>query len=273
VNHRFLLSALLAAGTSVPSWGACASDSGVVIYYGNGMFISPARARVQALMMDKKIRPALPAGTQATFSYAYNNSEESTEQLLQVLSQAALGKSSIKLPSIPSFPSTPSVPSVPSVPSWAPDLPESVLEDIRSIERAATADAYVKDPDLAAHVARYAADLAAGKRVLVLAHSQGNFYANEAHERLPSTAGFGIVAVATPASSTAGNGPYTTLTNDEVVKLVPNRRASNTTNGAAFTNAVKGDGHSFTAHYLNGDVSGPKILAQVNTALAGLSCP
>jgi hypothetical protein len=261
------LSAALAGASVVSSWAACAPDSGVLIYYGNGMFITPARARVQALMMDRKIRPALPAGMNATFSYAYNNSEDSYDQLLQVLAQAALGKSAIKLPSLPS------PPSAPSIPSWVPELPPAVRDAIESIERAANADSYVKDPDLNAHVTRYAADLAAGKRVIVLAHSQGNFYANKAHERLPSTAGFGIVAVGTPASFTAGNGPYTTLTNDEIIKPVPNRRAPNTTNGAAFTNAVKGDGHSFTAHYLDGDVSGPKIVGQVKAVLAGLSCP
>jgi hypothetical protein len=237
------------------------------------MFITPARARVQALMMDKKIRPALPAGAHVTFSYAYNNSEDSYDQMLQVVAQAALGKSlgksSIKLPSVPSVPSAPSVP---SVPSWVPD-PSAVEDAIRSIEQAASADTYVNDPDLDAHVAHYTADLAAGKRVIVVAHSQGNFYANKSHERLPSTAGFGIVAVGTPASFTAGNGPYTTLTNDEVIKPVPNRRSPNTTNGAAFVSAVKGDGHSFTAHYLNGDVSGPKIVTQVTTRLAALSCP
>jgi hypothetical protein len=149
-----------------------------------------------------------------------------------------------------------------------------VKDAIQSIEQSANADTYVKDPDLDAHVARYTADLTEGKRVIVVAHSQGNFYANKAHEHLSSTAGFGIVAVATPASYTAGNGPYTTLTNDEVIKPIPNRKAANTTNGAAFVKATEGsDGHSFTGNYLAGDVSGPKIVGHVKSTLAGLSCP
>jgi hypothetical protein len=271
VRYRFLLPALLAAGAAASSQAACVPDSGVRIYYGNGMFITPARARVQALMMDRKIRPALPAGTRVTFSYAYNNSEEFFEQMLQVVKQAALGKASIKIPSLPSVPS---IPKAPAVPSWASGLPESAIEEIRKIEKDATADTYVDDADLDAHVARYSADLAMGKRVIVVAHSQGNFYANESFKRLSSTAGFGIVAVATPASYTAGNGPYTTLTNDDLIKSIPNRRAPNTANGAAFVAATQNtDNHSFTGNYLAGDVSGPKIVEQVKTVLAGLSCP
>ena len=264
-----LLVALLPLAAVAPASAACAPDSGVVIYYGNGMFITPSRARVQALLMDRRLRPHLPAGTKVTFSYAYNNNEDSYTQMLQVVAQAVLGKTSLKLPSVPKVPT---VPSVPSVPSWVPNA-EKVTSAIQAIEKASNPDSYVKYPDLMAHVARYRTDLAAGKRVLLLAHSQGNFYANKAHEQLSSTAGFGIVSVGTPDNYTAGNGPYTTLTNDEIIKPIPNRRAPNTSNSAAFNKLVGGDGHSFTGHYLDGDVSGPKIVSQVNTTLASLGCP
>jgi hypothetical protein len=258
---------------------ACAPDSAVVIYYGNGMFITPARARVQALLMDRKLRSTLPARTKVTFAYSYNNSEDSYDQLFQVAGQALLGKSALGIPDIPSVPSVPSVPSlpstpsVPSLPSW-PNLPSSIGEAVRTLEKSANADSYVKDRDLNAHVARYQADLAAGRRVIVLAHSQGNFYANRAYDALSSKAGFAIVSIGTPASYTAGSGPYTTLTTDEIISSIPNRRTPNTTNGHIFNGATSdGDGHSFTRHYLNGDVAGPKITGQVNTVLASLSCP
>jgi elongation factor P hydroxylase len=250
------LSALLPV--AAPAFGACASDSGVVIYYGNGMFISPARARVQALLMDQKIRPALPAGAKVTFSYAYNPSEDDINQALQAAAQAASG-------------TTVKVPSWLKVPSSAPT---SFTNAVKNLEQSANPDTYVKDGDLTAHVALYSAKLGAGKRVIVVAHSQGNFYANKAYDRLSSKTGFAIVSVGTPASFTAGNGPYTTLTNDQIIEPVPNRRAPNTTNGSAFVKATKGsDGHSFTSQYLDGDVSGPKIVAQVTSTLASLTCP
>ena len=252
---RALLSIPVAA---VAVSAACAPDSAVSIYYGNGMHITPARARVQTLQMDAKLRAALPAGAKATYSYAYNNSEDDVTQVLQVLGQG-LDDRSIQFQSWI------------NVPSGAPSVFRSA---VKSVEQAATVSSYVKDADLAAHVARYKADLAAGRRVIVVAHSQGNFYANRAYEQLTSKAGFAIVSVATPASFTAGDGPYTTLTTDQIITPITGRRAPNTTNGAIFNNATSdGDGHSFTRHYLNGDVSGPKITGQVKTVLASLVCP
>jgi hypothetical protein len=245
-------------GSAVSATAACAPDSGVVISYGNGMFISPARARVQALLLDRKIRPALPSGTHVTFSYSYNNNEDDLTQVFQVAAQA-IADNQVKVPSWLKVPSS---------------APAAFVNAVQSAERNANPDTYVKDPDLTAHVARYDADLAAGKRIIVVAHSQGNFYANRAYDRLASTTGFAVVAVGTPASYTAGGGPYTTLTNDQIIEPIPGRRAPNTSNGSGFVNATKGsDGHSFTRHYLDGDVSGPKIVAQVVASLAALACP
>jgi len=249
-----ILACLLAVGSA---GATCAPDSGVAVYYGNGMFISPARARVQALQMDRKLRPAL-AGMKVTFGYSYNNSEDDVTQVLQVISQA-LDDKAVQFQAWINNPA--------SAPSWARGA-------IKSAEQSSRESAFVNDADLTAHVAKYAADLAAGKRVIVVAHSQGNFYANRAYANLASTAGFGIVSVGTPANSTAGGGLYTTLTNDQIIGPVPYRRTPNTTNGTAFTTAAAdADGHSFTASYLNGDVSGPQIVAQVKTTLAGLTCP
>jgi hypothetical protein len=236
----------------------CTPDSAVAIYYGNGMYISPARARVQALVMDRKIRAALPQGVTPQFSYSYNNSEDQVTQVLQVLGQA-IDDRVIRFQSWL------------NVPSGAPSV---FRNTVKTLEQSATVSNYVKDADLTAHVSRYQSDLASGKRVIVLAHSQGNFYANQAHSRLPSTQGFSIVAVGTPASFTAGGGPHITLTNDEVIVPIPNRRPPNTTNSASFVTAAgDADGHSFTRSYLNGDVSGPKIVQQLASTLAALSCP
>ena len=251
----FLVSGWLAPS---PAFGACAPDSTVVLTYGNGMYISPARARVQALMMDAKLRPALPSGVSPVFTYSYNNNEDDLTQVLEVVGQA-IDDAVIRSQSWLNLPS---------------GAPTSFRDAIRSRQQSARVGNYVKDSDLDAHVARYRADLEAGRRVIVLAHSQGNFYANRAHERLPSTAGFGIVAIGTPAGYTAGDGPYTTLTTDRIIDPIPGRRAPNTSNSAEFNASAGGsDGHSFTAHYLEGDVSGPKITGQVLSVLDAIGCP
>ncbi len=62
------------------------------------------------------------------------------------------------------------------------------------------------------------------KKTILVAHSEGNFYANQIVNNLqttnPSLAPcVGVVAVATPAIYVAGGVPYTTLRNDVVINL------------------------------------------------------
>ena len=54
-----------------------------------------------------------------------------------------------------------------------------------------------------------------GNLVLIIAHSQGNFYANTSYELLDISSGYKnktkVVAIATPANHVAGKGNYYTL--------------------------------------------------------------
>ena len=79
------------------------------------------------------------------------------------------------------------------------------------------------DSTVGEHVSQYLADISAGNRVLVVAHSQGNLYANSALGLLSAAAPaqaqfFGISAVATPAE-TSQRG-YVTSDNDLVIGLL-----------------------------------------------------
>ncbi len=122
----------------------------------------------------------------------------------------------------------------------------------------------VAPEDLSNHVALYRSSIAEGNKVLVVSHSQGNFFANAAYNKLfegdgaiSDTGSFGIVAVATPASFVAGNGPYTTLVEDVVIAAIALTTPpgvslplpSNITN--IFSNAEESDlkGHSFLEEY------------------------
>ncbi len=78
---------------------------------------------------------------------------------------------------------------------------------------------YVVDEELQELIDKIDADLAEGQKVILVAHSQGNFYANLAWEYFKgkndgSSERIGIVAVATPASRVADGGPSTTLFQD-----------------------------------------------------------
>ncbi len=86
------------------------------------------------------------------------------------------------------------------------------------------------DPDLTKHLGNYRAALDSGRRVIVLSHSQGNFYANAAHDTLRRERGFDlhdvftIVGVATPdqrvGDDTSSGAPYVTL-HEDPIKSVP----------------------------------------------------
>lgn len=80
------------------------------------------------------------------------------------------------------------------------------------------------DPTVVRHSQTYRDALLAGKRVLVVAHSQGNLYANATYNSLRSqnvnVAPFSIAAVATPANSVATNEGYVTTDADRVIELV-----------------------------------------------------
>ena len=67
---RWGLPCALLAAFPAASRAACALDSGIVIYYGNGMFITPARAPGAARIVGQKIPPPRPPGGKVTFCKA-----------------------------------------------------------------------------------------------------------------------------------------------------------------------------------------------------------
>ena len=106
-------------------------------------------------------------------------------------------------------------------------------------------------------------------KVLLVAHSQGNFFANNTilstrnslliHWRADQQKAR-LVSVASPATSVEGEGSYTTLTTDWIIRSIPTALKPNASN----VNPKPGYfDHEFIKHYLNGDESGPKIVSQI----------
>lgn len=109
----------------------------------------------------------------------------------------------------------------------------------------------------------YKPALLAGKRIVVVAHSQGTFYANEAYTRLAALPEIGtaprmrIAVAASPASFVAGNSGntrYVTAAIDWVIYPIPGALRAN----VAFTEAEANfgwradpSGHGFREVYLN----------------------
>jgi hypothetical protein len=133
-----------------------------------------------------------------------------------------------------------------------------------------TSDSDVVD----ANVRSYRAALALRNKVILVAHSNGNVYADEAYGRLTPAerTSVGVVAVATLLGSVPGNGPYVTLVEDTYVAGFPGHLPANTTNTGGFCPEIIGC-HAFVGYYLNGVVSGPKIVQDVSDTIPRLVRP
>jgi hypothetical protein len=92
----------------------------------------------------------------------------------------------------------------------------------------------VNTPELNEHVEKYREAILHGQKVLVVSHSQGNFYSNLARQMLvnqkPAIAmkAFGLFGVATPATHVGGKGTY--LTNHlDIITSIPSSLPANWT--------------------------------------------
>lgn len=163
----------------------------------------------------------------------------------------------------------------------SPELPDDVRELMVQHAADLVQSGFGDDPSLDKQVQLYRDLLRTGRKVLVVAHSEGNMYANAAHARLfggdmpePGEDRFGIVGVATPTPAIEGWHPsqcpklgcYTTLQDDLVIagvaKLLPDSAPAN-----VFTHAkmIGQDphGHELIKAYLINAEACTQILDQV----------
>jgi hypothetical protein len=161
-------------------------------------------------------------------------------------------------------------------------MPAVMENAVGDAYRAASELELAASRDLQAQVTRYRQAAADGK-VVVVAHSQGNLFANQAFTALDSGAGgaprvpanrFAIVAVGTPQTYVANDGPYVTLHGD-IILAVPLALRANTpadgTNcrplplvGELYPGRNPVECHQFDRSYMReGTVSRPAILRHV----------
>lgn len=132
------------------------------------------------------------------------------------------------------------------------------------------------------HVALYRAKIAEGKKVILVAHSQGNLFGNLAYSLLsPSEQqSFGMVSVANVDNNVLGTGgPYTTLYNDKVILalLAPGALLLNKpmpTNTEPPSDSVDILYHSFiNAYMVDNSISSNRIINDVIVMLGTLTEP
>ena len=119
-------------------------------------------------------------------------------------------------------------------------------------------------------ISQYKNTLKEGKKVILISHSQGNFFAEEAINSIapdgdPMQIGFGNVRVATPAYSSY-DFPYTTFEDDFIIKAVRNVAGAPPANLPPIgSGPVPRDplGHDFVKAYLGTERSRIKIKTDI----------
>lgn len=254
--------------------GLCIQPPSTVIVFGNGIMNTPEDAAVAVVRLQEVLKSSLTVDefNRLEFQIAYNKSYGRFSDLYESLKQK-LSQDNV----------------VESFWRWLGNqevAPQVVRDEALRIASAFDFSTQVGTADLDIHLQLYRTKIVAGKTVVVVAHSQGNFFANAAYDVLYNGAvpiavnSFGIVSVANPASFVGGGGPYTTALEDLVIgaiarvpgvvpPLSPN--ISNINSGAIITDWL---GHSITDEYLvDGSRTQPKIVADVDGMIASLTAP
>ncbi len=267
---KIILICLLALfSTNAFAENCSVSERKLAIYFSNGMFNdqNDARSSLKALM-DTTVPHLQAQGYTLNYDIAYNQNEEWYYQILEVFRQRELEEWSLFYRWLSALE---------VAPDWFQEAMKSTTQSIESYN-------YVVDEDLQNHIAKYKSEIQSCKRLLIVAHSQGNFYANSAWDaiyqgkidsekyymnRFPN---IGLFSVATPAGHVGDwlltlddHKPitrYVTSSNDWVINAV--RALGYTVLPATHTNThddADWKHHSFADSYLNGDVTG-SVLTQ-----------
>lgn len=239
----------------------------LAVVYGNGMFRTHAQADKDLEYMRPMIAKRLGHDPFAiVFDLAYNQNEQWLQQLWQVAKQREVMTVSHYL----------------RILSHAAEAPDWLGEELGAIAAEVDLTAFIDDANLDAHVQTYRDHLRKGRKVVLLAHSQGNLYANAAYRRLfetslktPGQGSFGVVGVASPAAEVAGWRPklceplgcYTTFREDAVITvaraLAPDTLDANLSGLSGDPWSTDPLWHGLRDAYLRGDASRERILSHV----------
>jgi hypothetical protein len=264
---RWCVAALLTlVASSSASAAPCDLPRVTTVAFGNGMFTTEMEAMMALTELRLLVEDARPAleGEAWAFEIAYNETEPVLEQLIEVAEQRVGADLAIFWRMLAG---------VELAPDWLREEAGRIAIEVQQVP-------FVEDEDSIAHVARYRELLNDGSKVVLVAHSQGNLYANAAYatlferEAAPLPASLGIVSVASPTDRVGGMGPHTTLHEDLVIAGVravfPSTLAGNVSASGA---AIEPLGHGFTTAYLRVHDSRAQILEDVLTTSTTLPLP
>ena len=169
---------------------------------------------------------------------------------------------------------------------WELDpMPDLVADQMLLLSGALDYSALLTTDSLRDHVKTYQNVIDEGKKVILVAHSQGNLFGNQAYNFLSTyeRRSFGMVSVSNVDNNVLGdNSPaalYTTLNNDKVILVLIAAQlglptSPMTPNTANLTNSEDPWGHSFVGSYMVKDsMSQAQITGDIITLLESLYTP
>jgi hypothetical protein len=198
-----LFGALLLAETCTAS--ICDTKE-TIVFYGNGIKSLKKNAYDSRKIIKQRLKAALtPEEFEILgFDVSYNDSHGLPLDLLESSIQMLTGNTSRFWRFF-----------------WGLEImPDWFADKLILMSTALDKSALVTTDSLKNHVTNYKTKIAEGKKVILVAHSQGNLFGNQAYSLLNSREkqSFGMVSVANVDNNVIGaDSPYTTLQNDKVI--------------------------------------------------------
>jgi hypothetical protein len=254
-----------AHGAAVTS---CTQSSKATVFFGNGVWNTCPEAQVSTVYLAAALTPLLSPEEQGTVSFATacNPTQGTLADLWRAYKQSISSNFSGFWRAL----------------AGLDIVPESFKQLFLAASGRISAAAAVDDPTLQSHINLYQSLLLEGQKVVVTAHSQGNFYANLASDSLSTEEqkSFGIVSVGNPDNRVAANHvnesqPYTTFSNDLVIGAIRPVTGALPSNAGLSTNIFTDwTSHKFVDSYMApGATSRGRILSHIHTLLQQLPSP
>jgi hypothetical protein len=262
------IGSMMLAGTSSAS--ICDTKE-TIVFFGNGIITDEDSAYSSRDIITKRLKTAMsPEEFEVLdFKLSYNDTHTLPLDLLESTIQFLTGNISRFWRMI-----------------WGLDpMPELVADQMLLLSGALDYSALLTTGNLRDHVRTYRNVIAEGKKVILVAHSQGNLFGNQAYNFLSTyeRRSFGMVSVSNVDNNvlgdTSGSALYTTLKNDKLILaliaaqlgLPTSPMLPNTENQADTGDFL---GHSFVGSYMvENSQSETQITGDIISLLGSLYTP
>ena len=284
VKNNILL--ILLGLISNSTWGKPCLGKGTKIYYGNGMFNSKIEAlnSLEHLKNHTEYLKAIYTDKELEYDISYKPSERFLAQLFNVFLEKQTDNFELFWLWLNSNIQQP---------EW---YKKALLEQYRNFF--GIKEKYYRE--IRSHLEKYNRAIYQGYNVILVSHSQGNLFANQAARNLGDYINSGYletinefraknpmypefkdifanIQVATPNAATEMDSPWTTLNDDLHINLIRSLsgalRANIFTPGAHLANGGDLLGHSFVKAYLRNNESRKKIISDIESAFKRLKYP